>query len=200
MLAVARLAPTPAAAAAIRQSAWWRVTPRAANSRRQAPARIPSAAPRGAKRSALKSRRAPSASCGRRPRQISSTDTAQTHGSTPSRRSRATRTAAGRPRKASMSTVESSNSRDIFQPFQPDRRPSPRRCLRTHAAGSSSHSWPWSSSVPSPASISSQRRSSSRARSISLQMNALRRRRPARRSSSLTSVSGNAMCILMGQH
>ena len=52
MLAVASAAPTPTAAAAIKQSAWCSVMPLSANSRRQRPARWPSAAPNGAIRSA----------------------------------------------------------------------------------------------------------------------------------------------------
>ena len=103
--------------------------------RRQAPARIPSAAPSGARRSPLKSRLAESSSPGRSPRQISSTEIAHVHGSVPMRRSPATRSAAGRPRSASMSTVVSSRSRAIVNPSAanhpvsagvptlPDRRP-----------------------------------------------------------------------------
>ena len=133
--AVASAAPMPAAAAATRQSAWCRVMPRMACERRQAPARIPSAAPSGARRSPLKSRLAESSSPGRSPRQISSTEIAHVHGSVPMRRSPATRSAAGRPRSASMSTVVSSRSRAIVNPSAanhpvsagvptlPDRRP-----------------------------------------------------------------------------
>ena len=134
-LAVASAAPMPAAAAATRQSAWCRVMPRMACERRQAPARIPSATPSGARRSPLKSRLAESSSPGRSPRQISSTEIAHVHGSVPMRRSPATRSAAGRPRSASMSTVVSSRSRAIVNPSAanhpvsagvptlPDRRP-----------------------------------------------------------------------------
>ena len=136
-LSVAMVALIPLAAAAIKQSAWCNVTPSSANSRRQLPAWMACATPRGAKRSPLNRRRAaPSSPC-RRPRQISSTDIAQTHGSMPRRRKPDTRDAAGRPRSASIRTVESSNSRAMPQP---DRRSSPRRCRRTHSAGSSSHS------------------------------------------------------------
>lgn len=81
---------------------------------------------------------------------------------------------------------------------QPDRWRSPRRCCRIHAAGSSSHSCPVSGRLPSAASISSQRRSSSSPRAISSATNALRLLAPARRSSSATSASSNAMCIRMG--
>ena len=86
---------------------------------------------------------------------------AQTHGSTPRRRSPATRNAAGRPLSASISTAQSSSSRATTYP---DRRSSPRRCRRTHSAGSSSHACPVSSIPPSAASMSSQRLSSSRPR------------------------------------
>ena len=81
---------------------------------------------------------------------------------------------------------------------QPDRWASPRRCSRTHAAGSSSQSCPVSGMLPRAASISSQRRSSSRPRAMSSETKALRRREPARRSSSATSSSSNMMCIRMG--
>ena len=79
-----------------------------------------------------------------------------------------------------------------------DRRPSPRLCRRTHIAGSSSHSCPESDTAPSADSMSSQRRSSSRPRWISSATKALRLRAPARRSSSATSSSSNAMCMRMG--
>ena len=133
--AVASGAPMPAAAAATRQSAWWSVTPISANDRRQLPARLPSAAPNGARRRPLNSRRACSSSPDRNPRQISSTEIAQAHGSVPVRRRPARRAAAGRPRSASMSTVVSSSKRATVNPnvvgyrvaacapTWPDRRP-----------------------------------------------------------------------------
>ena len=111
MFAVAIAAPTPLAAAAIRQSAWWSVLPRSANACRQVPARWPSATPSGARRSPRNSRCAIDSSPGRKPRQISSTEMTHTHGSTSKRRKPATRAAAGRPRSASIRTVESSSSR-----------------------------------------------------------------------------------------
>ena len=82
---------------------------------------------------------------------------------------------------------------------QRDCRQSPCRCRRTHAPGSSSHSCPVSGRLPSAASISSQRRSSSSPRAISSATNALRLLAPARRSSSATSASSNARCIRMGR-
>ncbi len=82
---------------------------------------------------------------------------------------------------------------------QRDCRPSPCRCRRTHAPGSSSHSCPVSSRLPSAASFSSQRRSSSSPRAISSATNALRLLAPARLSSSATSASSNARCIRMGR-
>ena len=81
---------------------------------------------------------------------------------------------------------------------QPERRQSPCLCRRTHIAGSSSHSCPESDTAPSADSMSSQRRSSSRPRWISFATKALRRRAPARRSSSATSSSSNAICMRMG--
>ena len=99
ILAVASAAPIPAAAAAIRQSAWCKVTPREANDLRHVPARLPSATPSGASRSPLNSRRACDSSPGSSPRHTSSTETAQAQGSVPVRRSPATRAAAGRPRE-----------------------------------------------------------------------------------------------------
>lgn len=113
MFAVANPAPTPTADAAIRQSAWWRVIPRPANSRRQRPARCASAARRGVNRSARTRRRADSSSSDRRPLQISSIEMGETHGSTPTRLNSLIRSAAGRPRSASMSTVESRTNRDM---------------------------------------------------------------------------------------
>ena len=112
--AVANAAPTPTADAAIRQSAWWRVMPRSAYSRRHRPARAASAACKGASRSARTRRRAVDSSPGRRPRHISSIEITDTHGSTPTRLSPLTRSAAGRPLSASIRTVESSNSRDML--------------------------------------------------------------------------------------
>ncbi len=146
MLAVASAAPTPTAAAAIKQSAWCSVMPLSAKSRRQRPARWPSAAPNGATRSACTRRRATGSSSGLRPRQISSTDTADTHGSTPARRKLRRRSAAGRPRSASISTVESSSNRDTLSPTgadrpaagrgpsRPRRRPNRGRCRRSSRA------------------------------------------------------------------
>ena len=110
-LAVASAASMPAAAAAIRQSAWCSVTPLRANARRQAPARMPSAAPRGARRRPLNNRRATASSPGCRPRQISSMEITQAHGCVPVLLREASRAAAALPRSASMSTVESSSSR-----------------------------------------------------------------------------------------
>ena len=95
--AVARAAPIPAADAATRQSAWWSMIPRSANSRRHRPARSASAARSGASRSALTRRRADGSSPDRSPRHISSTEIADTHGSTPTRLRLLTRPAAGRP-------------------------------------------------------------------------------------------------------
>ncbi len=80
---------------------------------------------------------------------------------------------------------------------QPTRRGSPLRCARTQLAGPSSHSWPVSGMVPNDASISSQRRSSSRPRRINAAMKALRRLGPARRSRSATSSSSRCMCNRM---
>ena len=129
--AVANAAPTPKADAASRQSAWWRVMPRSANSRRQRPARSASAACSGASRNARTSRRADSSSPDRSPRHISSIEIADTHGSTPTRLNRLTRSAAGRPRRASIRTVESSISRDMLSQTAESHRfaapgPSPR--------------------------------------------------------------------------
>ena len=144
MLAVASAAPTSAAAAAIRQSAWCRVIPRCAKSRRHAPALRPCAMPSGATRSPFSRRRAASSSSGCSPRHISSTETAQTHGSTPMRRKRATRTPAGRPRSASINTVESSSKRAMVSrcddhhhdvvavPIRRDHRPSRGRGQESH--------------------------------------------------------------------
>ena len=81
---------------------------------------------------------------------------------------------------------------------QPERRRSPCLCRRTHIAGSSSHSCPESDTLPSADSMSSQRRSSSRPRLINSATKALRRRAPARWSSSATNSSSNAMCMRMG--
>ena len=80
---------------------------------------------------------------------------------------------------------------------QPTRRGSPLRCARTQLAGPSSQSWPVSEMVPNDASISSQRRSSSRPRRINAAMKALRRLGPARRSRSATSSSSRCMCNRM---
>jgi len=193
-LAVASDASIPAAAAAIRQSAWWRVIPRSANCRRHVPALMPSAVPSGATRRPLKRRWTTGSSAALTPRQISSIEIAHTHGSVPVRRSAATRPAAARPRRASISTVESSSSRDIY----PVRRESRRRCARTHAAGSSSHSCPVSGRAPRALSMSSHRCSSSSPRRMSSAMNALRRRGPTLRSSSPISSSSSAMCNRMG--
>lgn len=71
----------------------------------------PSAIPSGAILKPLKSRCAFVASPSSKPRHISSTEIAQAHGSTPSRLSRITRAAAGRPRSTSISTVESKSRR-----------------------------------------------------------------------------------------
>ena len=81
---------------------------------------------------------------------------------------------------------------------QPARRGSARRCWRTHTAGSSSHSCPVSGKAPRAASMSSQRRSSSRPRWMSSVMKALRRRGPARRSISRTRSCSRTMCRRMG--
>ncbi len=128
-LPVASAAPTPIAAAAIRQSAWWTVTPWLASERLHVPASSPSATPSGASRRPRKSRRAAGSSCSRIPRQISSTEIAHTHGSSPTRRISRSRWAAGRPRSTSMSTVESSSSRAIVSRHVERRRavPSPTR-------------------------------------------------------------------------
>lgn len=195
MLAVARRAPMPTVAAAIRQSAWCRVTPCSAYSRRHVPARMPSAAPRGAWRKPENSLRAAGSSPGRRPRQISSTEMAHTQGSVPVRRSDPRRAPACRPLRASISTVESSSSREIVQPAL---RASPWRWLLTQAAGSMSHSCPLSDIPPRADSISSHRRSSSRPRLINSAMKALRFPAPARRSNWATSSSSKAMCMRMG--
>ena len=120
-LAVASAAPTPTAAAATKQSAWWRVMPLAAYSRRQRPERWPSTTPSGASRSAATRRRAAASSGGRNPRHISSTDTTDTHGSTPWRRRVRRRSAAARPLSASIKTVVSSNRRDTLNPTVSDR-------------------------------------------------------------------------------
>ena len=140
--AVAREAEIPTAAAAMRQSAWCRVVPAAAKSRRQVPARRPSGTPSGANRRPRNSRTAWVSSSGWSPRQISSTEMAHTHGCVPRRRNPATRSAAGRPRRASMSTVESSSSRATIRcagcrlhvvgaPRWPGRRPrrAPKRVV-----------------------------------------------------------------------
>ncbi len=195
MLPVARLAPTPNVAAAMRQSAWCRVVPRLANSLRQVPARSPSDTPSGASRRPRKSLRTAGSSSGRIPRQISSTEMAHTQGSTPALRRLANRDAAGLPRSASIRTVESNNKRDTVA--QPARRESPRRCCLTHPPGSASQSWLWPESLPSALSMSSHLRSSSRPRRISSATKALRLRGPARRSNSATSSSSNAMCKRM---
>ena len=192
--AVANTAPAPTADAAIRQSAWCRVTPIAACSLRQRPARRPSATPKGAVLSACTRRRAAGSSSDRRPRQISSTDIADTQGATPWRLNIRRRSAAGFPLSASINTVESSRSRDMAQaghPRQPERIESLRRCARTHPAGSSSQSCPVSVIVPRDSSISSQRRSFSRLCRMRAAMNALRRRGPARRSRSSTRSSSS---------
>ncbi len=194
--AVAKFASIPTAAAAMRQSAWCTVTPFVANWRRQLPARMPSAAPRGASRRPRNNRSATACSIGRKPRQISSMEITHTQGSMPCRLRPAVRREAGRPRSASIRTVESSNKRGNAQPA---RRASPWRCRCTQSAGSASQSWPDASIPRSAASTSSQRRSSSRPRRTSSPMNALRRRAPARRSSSATNSSSNAMCRRMCQ-
>lgn len=98
-----------------------------------------------------------------------------------------------RPRKRSIKTVVSRRTAAT----QPTRRSSPRRWSRTHAAGSSSQSWPESEIVPIDDSISSQRRSSSSARSTARAMNGPRRRGPTRSSSSRTSSSRRTMCTRM---
>ena len=159
------------------------------------PARMPSATPSGARRRPLNSRRACRSSPSRSPRQISSTETTQAQGSVPERPQ------AGNALRGSVSTKRVDEHRRIQQHAghrQPERRWSPRRCCRTHAAGSSSQSWPVSGRLPSAAWISSQRRSSSSPRSINAAMKALRRPAPARRSSSATRASSNAVCIRMG--
>ena len=117
----------------------------------------------------------------------------------PGLRARASQT--GHALRGSVSTKRVDEHRRVQQHAghrQPERRGSPRRCCRTHAAGSSSQSWPVSGRLPSAAWISSQRRSSSSPRSINAAMKALRRRAPARRSSSATRASSNAMCMRMG--
>ena len=201
VFAVASPAPTPTAAEAMRQSAWCSVMPCWENWRRHSPARIPSVTPSGARRRPRKSRSATDSSSGSRPRQISSTEMAQTHGSVPSRRRPATRAAAGRPRSASIRTVESRRSRaTTHRPSdQPERRASPRRCRRTQAAGSSSHACPVSGNCPRAEVISSQRLSFSSSRRIRSAMNRLRPRGLTRRSSSATSSSSKAMCRRMCQ-
>ena len=159
------------------------------------PRRRPSATPSGASRRPRNSRCAIASSPARRPRQISSTEMAQTHGSTP----QAAQTRDPRGGRSTAKRVD--ENRGIQQQprhGQPLRRLSPRRCRRTHSAGSLSQSWPVSGNCARAASMSSQRLSSSRPRWISSEMKALLRRAPARWSSSAISASGNAMCILMG--
>ena len=193
--AVASAAPTPAAAAATRQSAWCRVTPRIAYDRRQLPARIPSAAPSGARRRPLNSRLAGCSSPGRRPRHLLDRDRAG-----PRLRAGAPEpcdTSRGGP--AAKRIDEHGRVQQQAGHRQPERRSSPRLCRRTHVAGSSSHSCPRSGTLPSADSMSSQRRSSSRPCLISSVTKALRRRAPARRSSSATKSSSNAICMRMGQ-
>ena len=82
--------------------------PPPANWRRHCPARIASDGPNGAHRKPRTSRPATPSSPGSRPRHISSIEIAQVHGSSPWRRRARRRSPAGRPRRASMRTVESS--------------------------------------------------------------------------------------------
>lgn len=92
--------------------------PRLANKPLQLPARTPSAIPSGAILKPLKSRCAFVVSPSSKPRHISSTEIAQAHGSTPSRLSRITRVAAGRPRSTSISTVESKSRRAMVNQIE----------------------------------------------------------------------------------
>ena len=137
-LPVARVAPTPTAAAATRQSACASVTPRSANERRHSPASSPSSRPRRAIRRPSKRSRAVSTSEGRRPRTVSSTLTAHVQSaSRPPPASFSLSIVPGRPRNTSIRTVVSSRSAATRR--YPTRAAAVRRSARTQAAGSSSH-------------------------------------------------------------
>ena len=191
---MASAAPTPTAADAMRQSAWCSVIPRDANSRRHRPARWPSAAPNGAKRSAPTSRRASGSSSGWRPRQISSTDTADTHGSTPTREGLggAQRRGGLAERRSGLSSPTAGGTRSA----RPSRVAMP---LGAHPCGGTVVPLvpPSQRSEPNDASISSQRCSSSSPRRMSAVMNALRRLGPARGRYQRPISSSSCMCKRM---
>ena len=98
-LPVASAAAAAYAAAAIRQSAWDKVTPVVANRRRHSPACRPSARPSGSTRRPSKSCSAAAASVARSPRMISSTLMAEVHGVSPRASTASTRCTAGLPRR-----------------------------------------------------------------------------------------------------
>ena len=100
----------------MRQSACQRVIPREAKSRRQLPAVLATASSTGS--TTRPATRASSARCsdGLRPRTISSTLMAVVAGTSPTRLSSPTRSTAGRPRRKSISTVESRTASKVSRP------------------------------------------------------------------------------------